>query len=1157
MKRILVIIAPLLLFFPALRAQMVGSNIFLQSNYLEVGITNNGSWGTCSPAPAGYHPRPSSVSASGGELASVYDWGHDGWTVGTPPYMGDYTYPGTPFEGWEIQVGSGRAQAFQNCAGTYVSAGLTLTGTNVAHVTTSDGVHGYWSGTAGSLLINKETSIQNNASAVEIKVKIKNTATVASPDIYYLRNCDPDIDATWPGGSSLTMNYIIYQNDTAHRVLVKATSSIASSTTPPSLSLAAIDARARCFAYSSWPIPSSVDLATVWSGTWAGMSMTPATLVVGDIPIGIIFRLGSIPAGDSVTFSYAYIYNGSGDIDSTFTTSCSGTPAAGMVSTNTPIACPSTPVVLSLSGYSGISGLNYQWQLSTDSVVWSNIAGATTSAYSFTGLTTTTWYRFVATCWASGASAISNVKKISYSVACPCLHTAGVCTPNTDSACTTTSIILNSTGYTASAGVALQWQSSPDSVTWTNIAGATTVPYTFTGLSATTFYRLKARCIATGVEVFSDARKITHVVICACAGTPFGGTATASTTYCSSCSLTLAVSGLPSLSGITYQWERSFNGVSSWGNILGATTATYTHAPVDAFHYRCKVKCTNSGLSAYSTSVYVDYPYAITADSIYNPNDTFCNQTRIYTRVNGVSTESRLKTFYGDGTSDSVALINTVDYAYLNTLHIYSCPGTYTVRRILYLAGMPRDTIIRTYTHSFCRTIPVKIFTDNDADCILNGTDNFNPTPVWVKVDSNGIAIDTISVTNGLHYRALGPVGTVYTFRVLTVDRDVVCPSTGVHTVTITAGSVLYPTIYFGIRCGTSITSSDLAIYTVMTATATNRQRGTIYLRNNLCLPADGTLYYRYSHKYNGHKGSSPSGDTTLYPFIKWTAIYIANHLPARSFFFDVTPPFSTPLTIGDTVTCEMRIIPTGSDADTTNNVIIRTDTVRGPYDPNIIEVSPAGCFDTATKFRFTVHFENLGNDTAHNVFVMDTLSPWLDPHSMEIILSSAGQMNIYSYNEGGYNIVKFEFPNIKLLDSSWKGLNDGAFIYDIKRRADMPTGASIFSRVGIYFDYNEVVMTNTVQNLKGCPLPPVQIADVQGNSVKIYPNPATTQLTIHAHTGNFATYSITNAVGQQVRQGSTNGTQTIIDIKDLPAGVYNITLNGSEGREVRKFVKW
>jgi len=89
-------------------AQLVGTNCYLQGRYLEIGMNNNASFGTCSGIPPTYHPHTPGT----GNLAEVYDWGKDGWTVGTPPYMGDYTYPGSPFEGWELQIGGGRVQAF-------------------------------------------------------------------------------------------------------------------------------------------------------------------------------------------------------------------------------------------------------------------------------------------------------------------------------------------------------------------------------------------------------------------------------------------------------------------------------------------------------------------------------------------------------------------------------------------------------------------------------------------------------------------------------------------------------------------------------------------------------------------------------------------------------------------------------------------------------------------------------------------------------------------------------------------------------------------------------------------------------------------------------------------------------------------------------------
>ena len=1159
MKHILTTIALLWSFLPAGLSQMVGSNVFLKSDNMEVGILNNGSFGVCSGVPAGFHPR--SVTGGGGtNLGIVYDWGHDGWTVGTPPYMGDYTAVGDPYEGWAIQIGSGIAQAFQACstAGYASSGGLTLSGGNVGHAITPTGVAGYWSGMAGSVRIDMETSIQNGGEAILMKVKLRNTGTSTTPPIFYLRTCDPDVDQTWPTGGFNTTNTIVYQNDTLHRALVTAIGMSTYDSAARSFGLGTKDARARVFSYAMWRLSSAVSLNTVWNGTWSsssGVGYAPGYSINTDHSIGIVFNLGSLVPGDSTTFTYSYLFNVPGGLDAIFGTPCTGTPVSGIVTVNTNVACGTTPISMGITGYSSVSGLSYQWQSSVDSVVWNNVPGAVASGYTFTGITTTTWYRCVVTCIASAASATSNVKKINFSTVCPCLHTAGTCNPNTASACTTTSIILNSIGYTASTGVALQWQSSSDSVTWTDITGANTVPNTFTGLGTTTFYRLRARCIATGVDELSNARKITYTVLCTCTGTPVTGTTTASTTYCSACALTLNLPAIPSLSGFTYQWEYSNDGFSGWTSIAGATTVPYTFTPTDANYYRCKVTCTNSGLTTASPNVFVGYAYRLEADSVYHAGDTVCNTVRVFARANGASTLLRLKTYYGDGTKDSIPLVNAGSYSYRNTFHTYNTPGEYTVRRVLSYNNTPVDSVTRTYTHIQCKTIPVKLFMDWDEDCIKNVTESFNTVAVRVRIDSNGTPVDTISATAGLFYRAIGPVGTLYEFRILPGGRDVVCPASGVHSVTISATGTYLPQ-WFGLICGSS-TMADLAINSVVPVTGMRDQWGHIYVRNNYCLPSSATIKLRYSFKYSSYPTWRDTPSAFVAPTITWNIPAITAGSPITNRYYAAWASFSSLLTPGDTVVEEMIVIPSGDDIDTSNNHIIRVDTVRASCDPNMIEVSPAACFDTTQRFRFTVHFENTGNDTAYNVYVLDTLSPWLDPHSMEIVMSSAQEMNVFHYTEAGYNIVKFDFPNIKLLDSSWKGLNDGAFIYDIKRRADMPTGASILSRVGIYFDYNEVVMTNTVQNLKGCPLPPVQIAEIHGRDVNIYPNPATNTITVQTNAASFATYTITNAVGQQVQTGSISGNETVVHINELPAGVYNISLNGAAGREVKKFVKW
>ncbi len=1128
-----------------LLGQISGANAFLQGRYLEIGINTAGAFGA-SPTPSGYH-GVTVGGAPSSSLAEVYDIGRDGWTVGSPPLMGDYTLPGFPEESWSIQTATSFSQGRTD--GTLSG---TLTGSITGYSNTGGVAKAYWNGSdlGGQLTIDMETAVDTNGSAVVMTVKLKNTGSTAISGIYYARDCDPDPASYWSGGSS-TINTIVYQGDTADRAFVNAVSSAPLSAP---IGLGAKDARARAVLGSAGISITAYSLPTLWA--------SPGPLGVAyvrDAFIALVFNVGTLGAGDSTTLTYAYIFNGIGGYDSLFAPPCSGTPAVGVSLSNTDSACTSTPVALTVTGIPLVTGLSYQWQSSPDSTSWTDISGATLSNYSFSGLTTTTYYRCRVTCTHSGLSSDAHGVKVIYTTICPCLHTAGAIFSNYGTACPTIPVVINDTTYTVSSGVSLQWESSPDSTTWTDISGATSVPYTFTGLSTRTFFRLKTTCTATGVTLYTNARRIDTASLCGCSiiGLPSGTIATASTTFCSSCSLTLDVTGTTAMTGVTYQWQRSFTGTYGWSNIPGATSLSYTHSPGGAYYYKCLIRCTATGATATTTPVYVGYDYSIVTDSIGHSADTTCNLARYYLQVNGVSSLLSVKTYFGDGNTDSATLSSSGTFAYADKYHNYTTPGTYTIMHILYHNNVPQDTVLNSYEHLYCKSIPIKLYLDFNNDCIHDSGEPYNSIPVHIQVDSNGTPIDTYSVTSGIYYRALGGAGTVYSFRVLSDSRIASCPTTGILNVTLTTSTDVYPIQKFGINCSAS-TLSDLAVFATVSMTDTHKQKGHIYLRNNYCSPVDGHLSFRYSFKYSASPvwRIMPTAGTT--PSYTWDFPSLSAEGALIDIPFHVRANSSTPLSLGDTVVEEIVVIPTsGTDVDTTNNHIIRIDTVRAPYDPNIIEVTPPGCFDTNTIFQFTVHFENLGNDTAHNVYVLDTLSEYLDPSTMELVMSSAEVMNIYPYTEGGYNIVKFDFPNIKLLDSSWQGLNDGAFIYTIKRKPDMPDGASIFSRVGIYFDYNDVVMTNTVQNLKGCPVIVGNTNVIRNNNIRLYPNPATDELTIETDENSYSSFSITNTIGQQLMQQSVTDKQTRISVNKLSPGIYYLTLKGTHGSTVRKFVKW
>ena len=307
-----------------LLAQTSGTSIFFPGHWLEIGQAKNGSFGP-GPAPAGYYPF------TGTNLASVYDWGHDGWATGAPPFMGDYTYPGTPFEGWSMQANGTRSDAFYTdggSTGTSFTGGLT--GANVAYsnlpgpvfcgAPTDRRLIGTWAGAASGLTIHTVTRLDSNASWVVMTTSFINNTAASIPGVYFWRTADPDNDETRSGYFE-TNNFITHQNETAdHPVMVSSYGTVYNQAY---MALATKDCRAKAMIYDSWsPYPAAGGLDQVYAGTAGFLGTTYYTLgqetADQDIAIGLIYNLGTIAAGDSAVISYAYIYNSVTGIDSAF-----------------------------------------------------------------------------------------------------------------------------------------------------------------------------------------------------------------------------------------------------------------------------------------------------------------------------------------------------------------------------------------------------------------------------------------------------------------------------------------------------------------------------------------------------------------------------------------------------------------------------------------------------------------------------------------------------------------------------------------------------------------------------------------------------------------------------------------------------------------------
>ena len=230
---------------------------------------------------------------------------------------------------------------------------------------------------------------------------------------------------------------------------------------------------------------------------------------------------------------------------------------------------------------------------------------------------------------------------------------------------------------------------------------------------------------------------------------------------------------------------------------------------------------------------------------------------------------------------------------------------------------------------------------------------------------------------------------------------------------------------------------------------------------------------------------------------------------------------------------------------------------MRASCDPNEISVSPAGHITAGTQLEYTVHFENTGTDTAYNIYVMDTLSDYLDPSTFRMVSTSVPEMYISKMKDAAnHTIMKLDFPGINLLDSSYHNLCNAMFIYTIKTKAGLPDCTHIISRAGIYFDYNSVCMTNEAESIIGCWPSSVSSLQPIAGSPEVYPNPASDELTIKMENGLFNAYSITTSIGTTILSQTITQPQTTISIKALPKGIYYVNFKGNNGTIVKKFVK-
>lgn len=218
----------------------------------------------------------------------------------------------------------------------------------------------------------------------------------------------------------------------------------------------------------------------------------------------------------------------------------------------------------------GDSTASYQWQSSTDAVLWNNISGATSATYVLQLAQAGTYIRAQVFQTKSGYTAV--LANTASTVVVPVLNLTNTVAPAVTGAWTAGTSISASTGSWSTSGTyTYQWQSSSDNSTWADIASATSSSYTLTSSEASKYVRVQV------INTSSTGSGVAYSIARSKVGAPYNTALPAITGTIKVGSAQTVSTGTWSNSptAYSYQWQKSADGIS-WVNLSEETASTYT-----------------------------------------------------------------------------------------------------------------------------------------------------------------------------------------------------------------------------------------------------------------------------------------------------------------------------------------------------------------------------------------------------------------------------------------------------------------------------------------------------------------------------------------------------------------------------------------------------
>lgn len=432
-----------------------------------------------------------------------------------------------------------------------------------------------------------------------------------------------------------------------------------------------------------------------------------------------------------------------------------------------------------------------------------------------------------------------------------------------------------------------------------------------------------------------------------------------------------------------------------------------------------------------------------------------------------------LQVIWGDGNIDTIVGNFTGSggtYCYFNMTqaHQYTIPGLFQAgAKFIYPTG-PNNQQVSPYFHisSFCTNVEGTIYNDTNYNCQLDTNETtFANVAVVTKDSSDNLLGIGFTDSNG-YYNSKVTGGMVNCKTSLAPQAITSCSSTGAYIHTTFNDT----TIDFGVNC-----NDDFDVYSLhgLTGVEAPGDTGVATVRIYAISCDSASIFIRaqiapqltYIGMIDGPEPDSVKGKS-LY----WTTSFSSAGMLGVGqliHYAQFRVRTNTTANIGSRAYFNVIAIADRLEANPNNNNHQWSVIIDGPYDPNNKLVTPEGVgpngnIPPSTTLNYTVNFQNTGTDTARHIFVIDTLSEYVDLSTISIIESSH-TMKVAYYAD---RVLRFDFRNIYLPDSgaSLEG-SKGYFMFSVDTKENLNQGTQISNLVDIYFDYNPPIRTNATLN--------------------------------------------------------------------------------------------